>query len=181
GGVDSSLITAITAKNKLEKINTYTIGFKELNEFSFSNIIAKKYNTNHHEILMKKEDYMDNWERLITYKDSPLGVPNEIPLAVMSSKLKEKITVVLSGEGADELLGGYGQIFRLPFDYENSSKKKDFYDVFIEEYEYVPRNMRDHLLNTPSGYRQEFDQKIRAQFSEKQNEENIFHFFHSYH
>jgi asparagine synthase (glutamine-hydrolysing) len=181
GGVDSSLITAITAKNKLEKINTYTIGFKELNEFSFSNIIAKKYNTNHHEILMKKEDYMNNWERLITYKDSPLGVPNEIPLAVMSSKLKEKITVVLSGEGADELLGGYGQIFRLPFDYENSSKKKDFYDVFIEEYEYVPRNMRDHLLNTPSGYRQEFDQKIRAQFSEKQNEENIFHFFHSYH
>src|SRR5690606_21135409 len=89
GGVDSSLITAITAKNKLEKINTYTIGFKELNEFSFSNIIAKKYNTNHHEILMKKEDYMNNWERLITYKDSPLGVPNEIPLAVMSSKLKE--------------------------------------------------------------------------------------------
>ena len=56
GGVDSSLITAITALNKKEKINTYTIGFKELNEFEFSKIIANKYNTEHHEILMKKED-----------------------------------------------------------------------------------------------------------------------------
>ena len=39
------------------------------------------------------ENYIDNWERLIIYKDSPLGVPNEIPLAVMSTKLKEKITL----------------------------------------------------------------------------------------
>jgi len=181
GGVDSSLITAITAINKKEKVNTYTIGFEEINEFEYSEIIAEKYKTDHHEILMKKEDYMANWERLINLKDAPLGVPNEIPLAVMSSKLKEKITVVLSGEGADELMGGYGRIYRAPFDYANEDTKESFYDYFISKYDYVPRSMRDQLINTPKTYRAEFDTEIKADFSKKSNEESIFKFFHKYH
>ena len=181
GGVDSSLITAITALNKNKKINTYTIGFKEVNEFEYSKIIAERYKTDHHEILMHKEDYMSNWERLINFKDAPLGVPNEIPLAVMSSKLKEKITVVLSGEGADELMGGYGRIFRAPFDYENEDTNKSFYDYFISKYDYVPREMRDQLINTPKNYRDEFDAEIKASFNKNSNEESVFKFFHKYH
>ncbi|MBC2843859.1 asparagine synthase (glutamine-hydrolyzing) [Winogradskyella flava] len=181
GGVDSSLITAITALNKKEKINTYTIGFQEFNEFEYSNIIAQKYNTEHHEILMQKEDYISNWEKLIKFKDAPLGVPNEIPLAVMSSKLKEKITVVLSGEGADELMGGYGRIYRAPFDYENEAPKIDFYDFFISKYDYVPRSMRDQFISTPTNYRQKYDNELRAEFNKASNEENVFKFFHKYH
>lgn len=181
GGVDSSLITAVTSKNKEEELNTYTIGFPELNEFEYSRLIADQYNTSHHEILMKKEDYVDNWERLISYKDAPLGVPNEIPLAVMSKKLKEKITVVLSGEGADELMGGYGRIFRLPFDFENHCTDISFYEKFIDTYEYVPRIMRDKFLNTSKDYRNVFDTKILNDFIGKSNEQNVFRFFHKYH
>jgi asparagine synthase (glutamine-hydrolysing) len=181
GGVDSSLITAITVLNKKEKVNTYTIGFDELNEFEYSEIIAEKYKTEHHEILMQKEDYMSNWERLINFKDAPLGVPNEIPLAVMSSKLKEKITVVLSGEGADELMGGYGRIYRAPFDYDNENKTESFYEYFISKYDYVPRSMRDELINTPKSYREKFDREIKKEFEGKTNEENVFKFFHKYH
>ncbi len=181
GGVDSSLITAITALTKQDRVNTYTIGFPELNEFEYARVIAEKYNTEHHEILMQKEDYMKNWERLISYKDAPLGVPNEIPLAVMSSKLKEKITVVLSGEGADELMGGYGRIFRAPFDYKNESSDKSFYQYLIDKYEYVPRSMRDELIDTPKQYRDEFDQKNIALFKNGSSEENVFRFFHKYH
>jgi asparagine synthase (glutamine-hydrolysing) len=181
GGVDSSLITGITALNNTEKLNTYTIGFEEVNEFEYSKIIANKYHTDHHEILMKKEDYISNWERLINFKDAPLGVPNEIPLAVMSSKLKEKITVVLSGEGADELMGGYGRIYRSPFDYSNENPKEAFYDYFISKYDYVPRDMRDQLINTPINYRKEFDTELRASFDANSNEESIFKFFHKYH
>ncbi len=181
GGVDSSLITAITSLNKSEKIKTYTIGFEGINEFDYSEMVAKKYDTDHHMILMKKEDYMDNWERLIKYKDAPLGVPNEIPLAVMSSKLKEKLTVVLSGEGADELLGGYGRIFRLPFDYSNATQEKTFYESFIDSYEYVPRVMRDGLISSPKDYRNKFDETIGLEFKHRTNEENIFNYFHSYH
>ena len=181
GGVDSSLITAITAQSKQDKVNTYTIGFPELNEFEYARIIAEKYDTEHHEILMDKSDYIQNWERLISYKDSPLGVPNEIPLAVMSSKLKEKITVVLSGEGADELMGGYGRIFRAPFDYENEAPDKSFYDYLIEKYEYVPRGMREDFINTPKVYRAEFDKKLNDVFENGRNKENVFRFFHEYH
>ena len=182
GGVDSSLITAITSKKRKGILNTYTIGFSELNEFKYSKIIAKQYETSHHEILMKKEDYVNNWERLIGFKDAPLGVPNEIPLAVMSKKLKEKITVVLSGEGADELMGGYGRIFRLPFDFENHDKGTlSFYEKLVESYEYVPRKMRDEFVNTSKEYRKKFDDKIANNFEGKTNEENIFRFFHKYH
>lgn len=181
GGVDSSLITAITSIHKKEKINSYTIGFKELNEFNYSKLVANQYDTDHHEILMKKEDYVNNWSRLIKYKDAPLGVPNEIPLAVMSSKLKEKITVVLSGEGADELLGGYGRIFRSAFDFENEKDKQSFYDYFISKYEYVPREMRDELISTSKKYREEFDVSIQNDFNSKPNQENIFRYFHKYH
>ena len=181
GGVDSSLITAITAKSQKEALNTYTIGFSELNEFEYSKVIAEQYKTIHHEILMKKEDYVNNWDRLIGFKDAPLGVPNEIPLAVMSSKLKEKITVVLSGEGADELMGGYGKIFRSPYDYKNKKTKLSFYEYFINDYEYVSREMRDKFITTSKKYREIFDYKIINEFSDKTNEENVFRFFHKYH
>lgn len=182
GGIDSSLITAITAKIKKEVLNTYTIGFPELNEFKYSRLVSKQYNTFHHEILMQKEDYVNNWEKLIKYKDAPLGVPNEIPLAVMSRKLKEKITVVLSGEGADELMGGYGRIFRLPFDFRNHYKGTlSFYEKLIENYEYVPRKMRDEFINTSKEYRDKFDREIANDFKGRTNEENIFRFFHKYH
>lgn len=181
GGIDSSLITAITAKNSTEKLNTYTIGFPELNEFKYSRIISKLYNTAHHEIVMEKAEYLGKWEELISFKDSPLGVPNEIPLALMSSELKKKITVVLSGEGADELLGGYGKIFRSPFDHKNHHDSIPFYDYLISEYEYVPREIRDEVLKSPIDYRSQFDSKIKEEFSGKTNEENVFRFFHNYH
>lgn len=181
GGVDSSLLSAITAIEKKEKINTYTIGFPELNEFEYSKLLADKYETNHHILTMGSNDYLGKWEKLISYKDAPLGVPNEIPLAIMSEKLKEDITVVLSGEGADELLGGYGKIYRSAFDYKNEETELSFYEYFREKYEYVSRNIRDKFLNTPTNLRNEFDKKIISEFEQHPNEENIFRFFHTYH
>jgi len=181
GGVDSSLITAIASSIKNNRINTYTIGFKEMNEFSYAKQVAKKYNTIHHEILMKKKDYVNGWEKLIQYKDSPLGVPNEIPLAAMSTKLKEKITVVLSGEGADELMGGYGRIFRSPLDFANQNIYKSFYDFFISQYEYVSRSFRDKLISSSRNYRIKFDTELKEDFLEFSGEKSIFHFFHRYH
>lgn len=181
GGVDSSLLSAITAIEKKEKINTYTIGFPELNEFEYSKMLADKYETNHHMLTMGSDDYLGKWEELISYKDAPLGVPNEIPLAIMSERLKEDITVVLSGEGADELLGGYGKIYRSAFDYENEKTDISFYEYFRKKYEYVPREMRDKFLNTSTMLRNEFDKKIINEFAKHPNEENIFRFFHNYH
>ncbi|SHK18166.1 asparagine synthase (glutamine-hydrolysing) [Clostridium cavendishii DSM 21758] len=182
GGVDSSLITAITTETLKTQINTYTIGFPEMNEFGYAKLVSEKYNTIHHEIQINTDNYFNTMNEVISYKDAPLGVPNEIPLAVMSKILKEKITVVLSGEGADELMGGYGKIFRSPFDYQNlDNEDKSFYDYFINKYEYVPRNLRDKYLRTSTKLRNQFDEKLGEEFKNKLNEENVFRFFHKYH
>ncbi len=118
GGVDSSIVTSIMANESKDPVNTFTIGFDEpeFNEFSYADIIAKKYNTNHHKIVINSADYFNNLNQLIKYKDAPLSVPNEVPLYIMSKELKKYITVVLSGEGADEIFAGYGRIFRSPHD-----------------------------------------------------------------
>lgn len=183
GGIDSSLISAITSLNSVHKINTYTIGFPELNEFEYAELVAKEYGTVHHTIYTDSKDYFELMPEIIAYKDAPLGVPNEVLLAVMSRILKENITVVLSGEGADELMGGYGRIFRSPFDFENIDKShsEDFYTYFINKYEYVPRLIRDKYLNVGKSLREEFDNQIRQEYMGLDNREILFRFFHSYH
>jgi asparagine synthase (glutamine-hydrolysing) len=146
GGVDSSVITALMAKNSDAPIKTFTIGFEEegFNEFEYANIIADKYNTNHKEIILSGRDYIHTMEKLIEFKDAPLSVPNEVPLYLMSKELKKYITVVLSGEGADEIFGGYGRIFRSPYDYEriknidnlnlNETERKELINNFVKKY-----------------------------------------------
>jgi len=146
GGVDSSIVAALMATNTNENIKTFTIGFKEegFNEFKYANLVARRYNTDHHEILLGGDSYIENIQKLISFKDAPLSVPNEVPLYLMSKELKRYITVVLSGEGADEIFGGYGKIFRSPYDYERIKsldnfdwklkQKKDLIENFREKY-----------------------------------------------
>lgn len=185
GGVDSSLTTAVLKNYSEHKISTYTIGFEDerYNEFRFAKVIADQYKTDHHALLCSNEHYFSDWIRLIRYKDAPIAVPNEIPLAQMSSALKKDMTVVISGEGADELFGGYGRIFRSAYDYSNDTKGySTFYDYFIGRYDYVPRSLRDKYLSFDcKSHREKEDSIIRADFENHRNEENIFRFFHSYH
>ena len=78
-------------------------------------------------------------------------------------------------------MGGYGRIFRLPFDYEIHKKTQSFYEYFINDYEYVPRDIRNKFLSTDFGYRDKFDKKKYKKNCGKTNEENIFRYFHNYH
>ena len=119
GGLDSSITVALMSGFTQEPVKTFTIGFDEpgYNEFAFAKQVSDRYKTDHHEITLSSGDYIESMVKLIGYKDAPLGVPNEPALYVMSKELKKYITVVLSGEGADEIFGGYGRIFRSPYDY----------------------------------------------------------------
>lgn len=132
GGVDSSVITALMAERSDDPIKTFTIGFEEegFNEFEYARIVAERYATEHREILVSGEHYIEEMERLIGFKDAPLAVPNEVPLHLMSRELRKYITVVLSGEGADEIFCGYGRIYRSPDDYEKLKTETD--PVFLE-------------------------------------------------
>ena len=150
GGVDSSVVTALMAKNSSEPIKTFTIGFEEegYNEFEYAKIIADKYQTNHREIVLSGKDYISTMEKLIEYKDAPLSVPNEVPLYLMSKELKKYITVVLSGEGADEIFGGYGRIFKSPYDLERI-QNIDNLDYTKEEKEELIKNfVKKYLVDS---------------------------------
>ncbi|MEY8213235.1 MAG: asparagine synthase (glutamine-hydrolyzing), partial [Colwellia sp.] len=127
GGVDSSLVTAIMSKYTQESIKTYTIGFSEegYNEFEYADCVAKLYNTDHKAINIDASDYFSTLNKLVAFKDAPLSVPNEVPLYLMSKELKKDITVVLSGEGADEIFGGYGRIFRSTDDFHHQDALKE--------------------------------------------------------
>ncbi len=160
------------ANSGKNNITTFTIGFNELNEFSYARQVSEKYNTDHHEVLIESEDYWKYNDEMILYKDSPLAVPNETLIYLMSRELKKYFTVVLSGEGADELFGGYGRIFRSPFDYMkyklltehldfenelfNSLKMKykseDIFDseiiFFLSNYDYFPLDKEELFFNS---------------------------------
>ncbi len=123
GGLDSSALVCLMSGLSKSKVKTFSIGFKEegFNELPYAESVAKHCNTQHKEIVVSAENYFDTLKHLIKCKDLPLSVPNEVPLYLMSKELKKDITVVLSGEGADEIFMGYGRIFRSPFDFERLS------------------------------------------------------------
>lgn len=119
GGLDSSAIVAQMSQFGAERVKTFTIGFEDegFNEFEFASAISDYYKTDHHQLMLGHRDYWNILPDVISIKDAPLSVPNEVALYVLSRELKRYISVVLSGEGADELFGGYGRIFRSAFDY----------------------------------------------------------------
>ena len=168
GGVDSSAVVAFMSRHTDHPVKTYTVGFEEDNEFEYAKIIAEKFNTDHKEIIVSPEKYFETMIELIHEKGEPLGVPNEIPLYLMSKELRKDIVVVLSGEGADELFYGYGRIFQLWYDFERLKKAeksllhrflysglvekykgwdtRDYATFFVQRYSYVPFELKERLF-----------------------------------
>ena len=123
GGLDSSILVALMSELNREKVQTFSIGYEEddYNEEDFARQVSNHCSTDHHQLTLKNEDYVDIWTRLIRQKDAPLSIPHEVALYQLSLDLKNHVTVVLSGEGADELFGGYGRVQRSPMDWKKIS------------------------------------------------------------
>jgi len=121
GGVDSSLVTAILQKNSDIPINTFTIGFddEKYNEAHYAKEIAKHLGTHHTEHYCSKQDAMDIIPQLPKLYDEPFGDSSAIPTTLVSQVAKKKVTVVLSGDGGDELFNGYTSYGLFEKRYEN--------------------------------------------------------------
>jgi asparagine synthase (glutamine-hydrolysing) len=109
GGIDSSAITYFASKNSRKPIKTFSVGFGEkgYSEFEYVDIMVNRCKTEHCQIVLSVEHFEDSLAKIIWHRDEPLVIPNEVPLYYLSKELKKHVTVVLSGEGADELFAGY--------------------------------------------------------------------------
>ncbi len=114
GGIDSSAIAAMMSTMVDEPIKTFSVGFKEreANEFEYARIVAKKYKTDHHEITITPEQFFAELPKLVWHEDEPIGFIASVPLYFVSKLAQQHVKVVLTGEGSDEIMAGYGRYAR---------------------------------------------------------------------
>ena len=115
GGVDSSTILSLMQSRSLQAVKTFTIGFSDpsYNEADSARAIAEHLGTDHTERYVSPEDARDVIPRLPSLYDEPFADCSQIPTVLMCSLAREDVTVVLSGDGGDEVFGGYDRYFRL--------------------------------------------------------------------
>ena len=108
GGVDSSGVVAMMAKNSDSPVTTCSIGFdeKKFNETEFAKIVAEQYKTLHHELKVH-EDVAENLLHIVSFFDEPFADPSLVPTYFVSKLAREKVTVAIAGDGGDEVFAGY--------------------------------------------------------------------------
>ncbi len=108
GGIDSSCVVALMARVMNQPVKTFSIGFEEgsYNELHFAREIARHFKTEHQEFILKP-DALGLTEKLARHLDEPLGDFSIIPTFLVSQMARQHVTVALSGDGGDELFGGY--------------------------------------------------------------------------
>jgi asparagine synthase (glutamine-hydrolysing) len=110
GGLDSSLITALMAEHSSRPVKTFSIGFVEdadANELSDAASVAKRLGTDHHELLTSATEHPELLDEALWHLEEPIADVSFLGFMLLSRLARESVTVALSGQGADELLGGY--------------------------------------------------------------------------
>jgi asparagine synthase (glutamine-hydrolysing) len=115
GGIDSSSVVASMALQSSEPVRTFSIGFEEAeyNELDYARLVAERYKTEHHEILVRP-DSTELVEKLVGQFDEPFADSSAIPTYIVSEFAARHVKVALSGDGGDELFGGYDIFQAIP-------------------------------------------------------------------
>ncbi len=108
GGVDSAGIVALAAGEQAEAVRTFSVGFEEssFDELDRARLVAERYRTEHHEIVLRP-DAVELFPKLVEAFDEPFGDSSALPAYLVSELAAGEVKVALSGEGGDELFGGY--------------------------------------------------------------------------
>ncbi len=123
GGLDSTVIASLASRHSPRPYHAYSVGYAEgsdaYQEWDYAREAAAAYGLACDVIPLRREDYPGDWRLLIAEKGQPLSTPNEVGIYRLARALKSDSTVALSGEGADEVFGGYSVYFSA-HDYERS-------------------------------------------------------------
>jgi asparagine synthase (glutamine-hydrolysing) len=108
GGLDSSCVVGLMAKLGVSDIKTFSIGYDgPESELDYARVVAKHFHTDHHELRLTPVEFRDVLPKIVWHMDEPVGDTASIPLFYLSQFARRSVTVALSGEGSDELFGGY--------------------------------------------------------------------------
>jgi asparagine synthase (glutamine-hydrolysing) len=140
GGVDSSAVAALMTKIRREPVETFSVGYTEqtYSELPFARTVSDHIQSRHHEVLVSEHDFFAALPHLIWHEDEPIVWPSSVSLYFVSRLARERVTVVLTGEGADETLAGYT---RYAFTLKNAAMDRAYRSV-------VPGVLRRGLRNT---------------------------------
>jgi asparagine synthase (glutamine-hydrolysing) len=111
GGVDSSTIAALMRRLTSGPVVTFAVGYRESahSELDYAERVARAIGTEHHSVKVGMEEFFDALPRLIWHEDEPITWPSSISLNIVSRLAAKHVKVVLTGEGSDEIFGGYGR------------------------------------------------------------------------
>ncbi|MGI8886636.1 MAG: asparagine synthase (glutamine-hydrolyzing) [Gaiellaceae bacterium] len=109
GGVDSSAVLGLMHEAGAERVSTFTIGFRDrvYDERSLARLVSRRYGSDHHEVVVEPHDFARALPRLSWYRDEPIAEPSEVPLLLLAELAGRHVKVVLTGDGGDEVFGGY--------------------------------------------------------------------------
>jgi asparagine synthase (glutamine-hydrolysing) len=132
GGLDSSTIVALMSRHN-SSVKTFSVGFGEgsYSELGYAAEVAKHFGTAHHEIVVTDRDLVERLPRLVAFRDAPVAEPSDIPIYMLSCEAARSVKMVLTGEGSDEILGGY---------------PKHIVERFAQGYQVLPGYVRHRLI-----------------------------------
>jgi asparagine synthase (glutamine-hydrolysing) len=120
GGIDSSAIAALMTRELTQPLQTFSVAFEDraFNELGYAGAVADAIGAVRHEVVMDDRDFFDALPRLVWHEDEPIAHPSSVPLHFVSALARRTVKVVLTGEGSDELLAGYGKYPRTVFNWK---------------------------------------------------------------
>lgn len=142
GGIDSSAVVAMNTKLRPDPVKTFTVGFNhETDETKYAKIVAEHLGCDHHELILDYHDMTKKLPEIVWYMDEPSTDITMVPLYFLSKFAKQKVTVVNSGEGADELFSGYAhyKIGSPVFNFVPSYVKKRIYYWYYSPFKSADR------------------------------------------
>jgi asparagine synthase (glutamine-hydrolysing) len=109
GGIDSSAVVATMVRHSTAPVRTFAVGFQEAaySELDHARAVAQRFATEHHELIVDPDGFMENWPVAVQRRGAPVTEASDIPMLMLSKMASSDVKMVLTGEGADELMGGY--------------------------------------------------------------------------
>ena len=145
GGVDSSVVTHCLAEISNDKVETFSIGFerKDYDETDKSQVVAKLVNSNHHEFIVKEEDFKNGIDEILLNFDEPFADSSALPTYLVSKHASNHVKVALTGDGGDEVFGGYNKYYMGKLNNKYTSVVPEFIHKQILNISYGLLNTKD--------------------------------------